>query len=102
MKPVHYRISVFAPGSIYDALGHFESHQALMPIRRGDLLNPTFWPGVAERGELRDKMLRVVGVEHGIQESDEHILHVIDLFTEATENVERTRIPGWIREKLRA
>ncbi len=97
MKPVKYRLNIFSPGSVYDALVFFDASSPFMMIRRGDLLNPALWPEVAGRQDLREKLLRVVSVEHGIQDSDDHILQVLDVFTEAANNDEGTRLPGWLR-----
>ncbi len=92
MKPANYSLTIFEPAHTYEPLVNFESSSPFVNIEIGSLINQAFWPQFSERDDLKDKILRVVGVEHGIQEFDEHILHVICVFTEAVDNTEDVRL----------
>ncbi len=96
MKPIHYRMTVFEPENVFEPLVQFEAATPFMTIQHGDLVNPSLWPKVRDRADLKDRVLRVTTVEHGIEEADDHILHVVDVFTRAVENSEDVRKPSLI------
>ncbi len=96
MKTIRYCLSIFAPADVFETLVRFESTDPFLAPRTGDFINPSLWPGLGDRADLKDKLLKAVHVEHGIEELDDHILQVVDIFTKAVENTEDVRRAGFL------
>ena len=94
MKPVIYRLNIFSPDDVYDCLVSFEATTPFVGMFKGALLNPSFWPEVYEREDLKDKLLKIVNLEHGIETCDDHILQAIGMFTKVVENTVESRVHG--------
>ena len=90
-KPVIYRLNIFSPDDVYHCLTSFEAKTPFVGLFKGALLNPSFWPELNEQNDLKDKLLELVNLEHGIETCDDHILQAIGMFTKAVENTRETR-----------
>lgn len=93
-----YAYEIYGPSDCgADIVGYIESDEPLLPIQRGDLLNPRTWdPHYAEiayqsGGFKYGTILRVTGFEHFILESAGHVKHKVGVFTEAVEDLAENR-----------
>jgi hypothetical protein len=83
-----YALEVYAPDTIEDVVGDFESDTPFMSINIGDILNNQTW----ENANFGGKLLRVVRLEHFIWKSGDDIKHKIGVMTELVENNKNARM----------
>ncbi len=96
MKQTRYCMTIFEPEDVFETLVHFESVNPFMAIQRGDFINPSLWPELAERKDMKDTLLKVIHLEHGIVDANEHLLHILDIFTKRVENTAAVRQTGFL------
>ncbi len=92
MKPVTFNLQIFAPGDADDPPLSIDSSTPFMPFQRGDIFSPRYGDHFSHVDEVKGKLLRVVTVEHGLQEFDENIRHYVRVYTEAVPDDEGARI----------
>lgn len=85
--PYSYILEICAPNSIEDVVQTFESTTPFLSISKGDLMNPRTWNNYNYQG----KILKVVGVEHIIWKNEKEVKHKICIFTEETNDSEKSR-----------
>ena len=96
MKQTRYCMTIFEPEDVFETLIHFESTYPFMSIHQGDFINPSLWPELAEREDLKDTLLMVAHLEHGIVDANDHLLHILDIFTKSVENTAEIRQAGFL------
>jgi hypothetical protein len=93
---MEYQVKIYRPGNADDdaCLKLFTSTAPFLPIRVGDLLNPSTWGEAASSGRL----LRVRNIEHLISEKSAGgidpsgtILHKILVYTERIADTAESR-----------
>lgn len=80
-NPVRYLLEIYSPGSVDSLLANFEANSPFAPICKGDLINTRSWYG----GEAI-KLVKAVGIEHILLESDTRTTHKVCVFTEQIED----------------
>lgn len=93
MKSVSFQLQICLPSGGEVCLS-INASTPFMSLQKGDLFNPHQGAHFNHVDTLRGKILRIVNVEHGIQELDDEIRQYVRLYTEAVVDNEEARIPG--------
>jgi len=88
MKITEYIVEVYQADNFIETEVVFSSETPFMEIKVGDVLNPRAW----RRSGTSSTVLRVIGLEHIIEEIREGIRHKIYVYTEAVDNSDRNRL----------
>ena len=95
-KVVTHNVQIFPPG-VHEDTGHpiisVDSAAPLMPLSIGDLINPRY-SDISHLDELKDKLLRVTSVEHGINTVGEEIRHYVRIYTKAEPDTPEVLLGG--------
>jgi hypothetical protein len=83
-----YILEIYEPNSVHDLWVVFESLTPFLAISKGDLMNPSIWPG----SQAPMKILRVVEVEHIIWENENEIKHKLMVYTEEVDVAKEPRL----------
>jgi hypothetical protein len=86
-RVTEYTLEIYEPNSIHDLWVFFKSSTPFLAISKGDLMNPSIWPG----SQAPMKILRVVDVEHIIWENENEIKHKLMLYTEEVDVAKEPR-----------
>lgn len=89
MKPVTFNLEIYGPGDTEDAAFNVDAETPFQSFQRGDLINPRYG-GFSHVEKLKGKLMRVVSVEHGLDELDNGIRQYIRVYTELAEDKPET------------
>ncbi len=92
-KVVTHNVQIFAPGDYEASIISVDSAAPLMPLNIGDLINPRY-SDLSHLDELKDKLLRVTSVEHGINTVGEEIRHYVRIYTKAEPDTPEVLLGG--------
>ena len=92
MKHVTFNLQIFSPGDACDSSLQMDSSTPFMQFQRGDLINPRFGDAFSQFDDLKDKVLRVVNVEHALEEMENSIRHYVRIYTTAVPDRPETRL----------
>lgn len=83
MKTTEYILEIYEPESFHDTLVSFSARNPFLNINIGDIINPGTWL----KSQSPIKVLRVVGREHIIWQTNEKIKHKLCIYTEEVDRI---------------